>query len=389
MVLKALPDNPRSVETYRTFFEDEVRQDLERVKGVAELMVYGGTEREMQVMIDPSRLAAHGLTINDLRRVLEAENVNISAGNLDVGRRAYRIRTVGNFSSPDDIEQVVIQSTGQNRIRVGDVARVSFGYAKRTVSIQHNGDAGIVCGIKAEPGANVLDVTNDTEAVVNALNDGILKENGLFFEWSSDQRPYINGAIDLVKQNIIIGGVLAVCVLLVFLQSVSSTVIVAVAIPISVVGTFIFMNLFGRNLNVVSLAGISFAVGMLVDNAIVVLENIDRHRSMGKSPYKAAYEGTREVWGGGTCIHADHGGGVSARGLHRTGSRPAFQGHRHRRHLRHHSVTVCFHICHPHAGKPLFFLCPQKRPQKRHSSRQCRRQRFFRCHDGHCALGPA
>jgi HAE1 family hydrophobic/amphiphilic exporter-1 len=297
MVLKALPDNPRSVETYRTFFEDEVRQDLERVKGVAELMVYGGTEREMQVMIDPSRLAAHGLTINDLRRVLEAENVNISAGNLDVGRRAYRIRTVGNFSSPDDIEQVVIQSTGQNRIRVGDVARVSFGYAKRTVSIQHNGDAGIVCGIKAEPGANVLDVTNDTEAVVNALNDGILKENGLFFEWSSDQRPYINGAIDLVKQNIIIGGVLAVCVLLVFLQSVSSTVIVAVAIPISVVGTFIFMNLFGRNLNVVSLAGISFAVGMLVDNAIVVLENIDRHRSMGKSPYKAAYEGTREVWG--------------------------------------------------------------------------------------------
>ncbi|MFV0421290.1 efflux RND transporter permease subunit [Oleidesulfovibrio sp.] len=297
MVLKTLPDNPKGIDTYRTFFEDEVRQDLERVEGVAELMVYGGTEREMQVIIDPIRLAAHGLTINDLRNVLAAENVNISAGNLDVGRREYRIRTVGSFSSPEEIERVVIQSTGQHRIRVGDVARVGFGYAERNVSIQHNGQAGIVCAVKAEPGANVLEVTNDTEAAVNQLNETILKENGLYFDWSSDQRPYINGAISLVQQNILIGGLLAICVLLVFLQSASSTVIVAVAIPISVVGTFIFMSALGRNLNVVSLAGISFAVGMLVDNAIVVLENIDRHRSMGKNPFLAAYDGTREVWG--------------------------------------------------------------------------------------------
>jgi HAE1 family hydrophobic/amphiphilic exporter-1 len=112
-----------------------------------------------------------------------------------------------------------------------------------------------------------------------------------------DQRPYIRGAISLVRRNILLGGTLAILILLIFLRSIISTVIVATAIPISIIGTFFFMNLLGRNLNVISLAGIAFAVGMLIDSAIVVLENIDRHRSMGKSAFNAAYDGTREVWG--------------------------------------------------------------------------------------------
>ncbi|MEE4263292.1 MAG: efflux RND transporter permease subunit, partial [Desulfobacteraceae bacterium] len=119
----------------------------------------------------------------------------------------------------------------------------------------------------------------------------------IFLDWVYDQRPYILSAIALVRQNILLGGTLAVIVLLIFLRSFTSTIIVATAIPISIIGTFIFMNLLGRNLNVVSLAGIAFAVGMLIDSAIVVMENIDRHRSMGKSAFKAAYEGTQEVWG--------------------------------------------------------------------------------------------
>jgi hydrophobic/amphiphilic exporter-1 (mainly G- bacteria), HAE1 family len=297
MVLKTLPDNPTPIAHYRTYFEDEVRQHLERVSGVADLFVFGGTEREMHVIVDEQRLAAHQLTIDDIIRVLQTENVNVSSGTMDVGRRQYRIRTVGEFQDPEEIEAVVVSSTGERRVFIADVARVEYGYEKKTVAMLLNGEPGIVCGVKPEPGVNVLELTDAMEAVVTGLNQGQLKDAGLHYEWSYDQRPYIRGAIDLVRQNILIGGVLAIIMLLTFLRSISSTFIVAVAIPISIVGTFIFMNLLGRNLNVVSLAGISFAVGMLVDNAIVVLENIDRHRSMGKKPFAAAYDATREVWG--------------------------------------------------------------------------------------------
>ncbi|MGB5994413.1 MAG: efflux RND transporter permease subunit, partial [Candidatus Deferrimicrobiaceae bacterium] len=151
--------------------------------------------------------------------------------------------------------------------------------------------------VKPEPGSNILELTDRVEKVVQELNATTLAEQKIHLDWAYDQQPYIRGAINLVRQNIAIGGTLAVLVLLVFLRSVSSTVIVATAIPISVIGTFIFLWIFGRNLNVVSLAGISFAVGMLLDSAIVVLENIDRHRKMGKDAFEASYEGAREVWG--------------------------------------------------------------------------------------------
>lgn len=297
MVLKALPDNPNSIHTFRSYFEDEIRQSLERVPGVADLFVFGGTKREMHVVVDESRLAAHKLTVDDVIRTLGSENVNVSAGTMDMGRRQYRIRTVGEFQNPREIAATVITSTGEQRVKIGDVANVDYGYEKHTVAMLHSGEPGIVCGIKPEPGVNVLELTDAMERVVQGLNEGQLKAQGLYFDWTYDQRSYINGAIDLVKQNIMIGGVLAVIVLLTFLRSFSSTFIVGAAIPISIIGTFIFMNALGRNLNVVSLAGISFAVGMLVDNAIVVLENIDRHRGLGKKPFQAAYEGTKEVWG--------------------------------------------------------------------------------------------
>ena len=298
VVLKANEGNDRPIASYRTFFENEVRQYLERVPGVADLFVGGGTEREMHVVVDPARLAAHGLTIPAVMAALRAENVNISAGNMDLGRHEYRIRSTGEFRSPADIEAVVLISDGQRRVRLADVGHAEFGFEKTSVAMMHNGEPGLGVGVNPEPGANILDMTNAVWEVVQELNQGKLRDHGIRIDWTYDQRPYIEGAIALVRQNIIIGGVLAVAVLLLFLRSFSSTIIVAVAIPISVIGSFIMMSAMGRNLNVVSLAGISFAVGMLVDNAIVVLENIDRHRrQLRKSPAHAAYDGAREVWG--------------------------------------------------------------------------------------------
>ncbi len=140
-------------------------------------------------------------------------------------------------------------------------------------------------------------MTDRVQERVTWLNAGKLKSENIKFQWVYDQRRYIRGAIDLIQMNILYGGLLAIGVLLLFLRSIRSTLVVAMAIPTSVIGTFIFMAAMGRSLNVVSLAGIAFAVGMLVDNAIVVIENIDRHRQMGKQPFQAAYDGTREVWG--------------------------------------------------------------------------------------------
>lgn len=297
MTLRSSQDNPNSIYTYRTYFDDEIKQYIERVDGVAELFIFGGTEKEMHVTLKPEKLAAYGLTIGDVANILKKENVNTAAGDLDVGRRSFRIRTVAEFQSPEDIEKIVITSTGQKRIHMSDIATVGFGYSKLTAEIIHNGGEGIGIGVKPVPGTNVLELTDRVEEVVNWLNSEKLKPRKIYLNWIYDQRSYIRGAIKLVRTNILIGGTLAIIVLLAFLRSFRSTIVVATSIPISVIGCFILLNMFGRTLNVVSLAGISFAVGMLLDSAIVVLENIDRHRKMGKTPFDAAHQGTKEVWG--------------------------------------------------------------------------------------------
>jgi hydrophobic/amphiphilic exporter-1 (mainly G- bacteria), HAE1 family len=297
IILKTMDSNPRHVETYRTFFEEEVRQHLERVKGVSDLFIGAGTEQEMHVVVKPDRLAALGLTVYDLISNLQNENINISAGTLEVGRQKYRIRTKAEFNSAEDIRNVVLRSDGQKRVLLRDVADVDFGYAKPNGVVLHNGTGGMAVGIRPEPGTNILEMTDKLEETVKWLNETKLKPNKLYFHWLYDQRFYIGGAIKLIKQNIVFGGLLAVAVLMLFLRSLRATAVVALAIPISIVGTFTVLDIMGRNLNVISLAGIAFAVGMLVDNAIVVIENIDRHRKTGKSAYDAALDGTKEVWG--------------------------------------------------------------------------------------------
>lgn len=297
MVIRPKPDNKEPINHYRTFFEDTVRQHLERVPGVGSLFVFGGTENQLEVVVDPQQMARFDVSINQIVQAIQQANSNIAAGVLGIKNKNYRIRTVSQFQSASDVLDVVIADDGVNRVYLHDVATVENGHKKEDVSVLHNGDQVIVIGVRREQGANVLHMTDQLEIVINKLNTSMLDQEGLYIDWVYDQRPYINRAISIVKQNVLIGGLLAIGVLLLFLRSLRSTATIAMAIPISAIGAFVFLWLTGRNLNVVSLAGISFAVGMLVDNSIVVLENIDRHRQMGKAAIKAAYEGTQEVWG--------------------------------------------------------------------------------------------
>ena len=297
MMLKTTPGNTEPINQFKTFFEDNVRQHLERVSGVGSLLVFGGTDTTLDVIIDAQKMARYNVTINQIIASIRRANQNISAGILGMAKKNYRIRTISQFQTPEDALDVVIFDDGINRVYLRDVAQVEKGYKKEDASVLHSGEQVVVVAVRKEKGANVLNMTDAVEKAVHDLNKTILADNKLILKMVYDQRPYINTATNLVKRNILIGSILAICVLLLFLRSLRTTLITGIAIPISAIGCFVFLWLLGRNLNVVSMAGISFAVGMLVDNSIVVLENIDRHRKTGKSAFDAAYEGTKEVWG--------------------------------------------------------------------------------------------
>jgi HAE1 family hydrophobic/amphiphilic exporter-1 len=297
MLITLLPDNKRDIDSYQNYVEDEIVPYFERIRGVSEIFFFGGRRTQMHVNISPEKMAAHNISFEDISRALNYENVNISAGILPIGRKNYRVRTVSEYKDVESIEDTILVSDNGGIVRIRDVADVNFGYALSESAVKTGAERSMMLGVVKEQSANVLELTDAAEDIFNRLNETTLKDQGLELRWVYDQRPYINGAINLVKGNIVLGGILAVLVLLLFLRSIASTVIIATSIPICVVGTFIVMNLLGRSLNVISLAGIAFSVGILIDNAIVVLENIDRHRKLGKTSGKAALDGIAEVWG--------------------------------------------------------------------------------------------
>jgi len=297
MILQAQDGYQGKLQQEYDFIDEVVKTRLERISGVSSSNVYGGLERELQVIVDSDALAARKVTIPELMRALDIENKNISAGDFDEGKRRYIARTVGEYESEADVSNVIVKRVNGIPITVGDIADVKLGYKDPRVVVRHAGVPTIVLNAVREPGSNVLVVMKKLQDALKDLNEGILKERHLKIIQAYDETNYIYSAIELVKDNIYLGGSLAILVLIIFLRNIASTIIVAIAIPISVIGTFLVMTLMGRNINVVSLAGLSFAVGMVVDNSIVVFENIFRHREMGKPRVKAAYDGAVEVWG--------------------------------------------------------------------------------------------
>ena len=290
--------NKRSIDEYLSFFEETIKPYFDRIKGVADVSYWGGRARQIHIDVDPYRLSAYNITLSAIISALKQENVNISAGTIDFGAKDYRFRTIGEAKTPQDIRDIVVISSDNARIKLNDIAQVDYGFSKRNTIVSYGNTNALSVGIVAQAGANVLELTNDVDKVVENLNNGILKNNGLKFVKISDQKNYILQAVELVKSNIIVGGILAVIVLLIFLRSVRATLVIAVTIPICIIGTFLIMHMLGRSLNVISLAGIAFSVGMLIDNSIVVLENIDRHIALGgKKTINSVVKATKEVWG--------------------------------------------------------------------------------------------
>lgn len=278
--------------------EDLIVPLLQRVEGVSEVWHFGGEDREMRVEFDPYSLARLHLTYKDVIQKLSSENQNTRAGFHDEVDREYTVRTLGEFKGPDDILQTVIKRDGDKTIRVRDFANVVDGYQRTSSLVRINGQISNAFGIIREQGANVVSTCNLATAAIEKLNRELLSR-GIPMQLKIVYKDvdYIDEAMHLVKSNLALGAALAVIVLLLFLGSVRSVLIIAISIPVSLVAVFIILKLLGRSINIISLAGMAFAVGMVVDNSIVVLENIYRHLTLKKGVFKAAYDGTVEVWG--------------------------------------------------------------------------------------------
>jgi len=287
----------RDVPTLRRFAEDFIEARFERVSGVSNANVMGGREEELQVIVDPQKLAARRLTINDVRMALRGQNEDTSGGDFWEGKRRYVIRTLGQFRVPEQVESVIIARRDGAPVYVRDVANVQLGYKKADGLVRRFGSSSIAINALRETGANVLDVMAGLRAANAELNNGVLKQRNLQLTQVYDETEYIYSAVNLVQQNIYIGGLLTIATLLLYLRSGRSTLVIGLAIPTSLVGSFIVLGILGRSLNVISLAGLAFAVGMLVDNAVVVLENIFRRYQLGEDRVTAAVKGTQEVWG--------------------------------------------------------------------------------------------
>lgn len=303
-VILSTTDPSYDVRHLQKWAEDNVKTAIERVPGVSEVNVLGGSEPEVQVRIDPVRMAQLNITPTRLRDAIQQRNINRSAGDVRENKINVRLRAVGKYERLEEIENTVISLPDEPIVRVRDVAEVELTFKEPFASVRSKGQRSLAINAQRDPGTNVMQVMEDFRATVQRINDEILPLKAqqlgikdLTLVQVYDQTIYIDRAIALVQSNIVFGGALTVVVLMIFLRSVRSTAIIGLAIPVSIIGTFVAMVLMGRNLNVISLAGLAFAVGMVVDNAIVVLENIDRHLAMGKSAAKAAYDATTEVWG--------------------------------------------------------------------------------------------
>ncbi|MXX10115.1 MAG: efflux RND transporter permease subunit [Nitrospira sp. SB0677_bin_15] len=296
-IFEPLAGNPVAIDTLRDFAEDVIKARFERIPGVAASNVYGGRKRELRVLVDPLKLATRSLTVLDLARALDQENRDYSAGDFDEGKRSYVVRTTGEYQSPEDVANVIIARRDGAPVYVQDVATVSVAYQEPSHVVREMGRNSIAVNAIRETGANTLNTMEQLRTAVRELNDEILQRQGFKLFQVYDETDYIYSSIDLVQINLVIGGILAVTVLFLFLRTASTTFVVGLAIPISIMGTFIALWVLGRNVNVISLAGMTLAGGMLVDNSIVVLENIYRHRESGKPLWQAAYDGTVEVWG--------------------------------------------------------------------------------------------
>lgn len=284
-----------SLKALRRLAEDRIKNDLEAEEGTAAVKVSGGLEDEIEIKVDQQRLSQLGLTIEQVAERIRAENVNLSGGRLEEGSQRFLVRTINEFQTVEGFADAIIANVAGRPVYLRDVATVTRGYKEREAITRVNGRESVELAVYKEGDANTVQVANRLERRLEGVRE-TLPENLDLIE-IYDQSDFISAAIDEVTSAAIYGGLLAIVVLYGFLRDARATGVIALAIPISVIGTFLLMYANDVSLNIMSLGGIALAVGMLVDNAIVVLDNIVRKKEAGNDNLEAAKLGTSEVAG--------------------------------------------------------------------------------------------
>ena len=281
------------LKSLRRLAEDRIKNDLEAEEGTAAVKVSGGLEDEIQIQVDQQKLSQLGISISQIAERVRAENVNLSGGRLEEGTQRFLVRTINEFQTVAEFADAIIANVSGRPVYLRDVATVERGYKEREAITRVQGRESVELAVYKEGDANTVQVAGRVEQKLEQIRESLPEDLELVKIY--DQSKFISAAIQQVTSAALIGGILAIMVLYGFLRDARATTIIAVAIPVSVIGTFLLMYSNDVSLNIMSLGGVALAIGMLVDNAIVVLENIVRKREQGEGILDAARNGTAEV----------------------------------------------------------------------------------------------
>jgi len=293
-----LKDNPFELDMKLmfNFLDENVRPRMERVPGVSRINIGGGQDRQIRILVDPAALAERGITLDRIRAAVRERNRDTSGGDLELGKRRYLLRTIGRFSDLGELEDLVIARRGDSLIRLRDVASVKMAYYEPRGLSFLDGREVMSISVDREPGSNVIDIKQALLPIVTDINAQVLRPAGMEMSLTGDDVRYVEASVANVWQNLALGALLATAVMFLFLRSFRATLVGVIGIPICTIAAFLGLLAFGRTVNVISLAGVAFAIGMTLDNSIVVLEAIERFRRQGMERRAAALAGVRMVW---------------------------------------------------------------------------------------------
>ena len=283
----------RPIREITDYAKNVVKDRLERVSGVGSVEIVGGREREIRVWLSADRLAAYGLAVDDVTRSLQMENLEIPGGRIEMPATELVVRTRGRIQRPSDFADIIVAQRASGPIYVRDLGTVEDGMMDERSVSRLNGDRAVSLLIRRQSGTNAVAVAAAVKAALGEIERGL--PEGFTMTIASDSSAYIEHSVSEVRFHLMFGGLLAVLVIFFFLRNIRSTLISAVAIPTSIIGTFLFVRALGFSLNMMTLLALSLSVGMLIDDAIVVLENVFRHMEEGMPRLEAAEFGTSEI----------------------------------------------------------------------------------------------
>ncbi|WP_227936841.1 efflux RND transporter permease subunit [Alkalihalobacillus deserti] len=286
---------PRSnIAETKKLIENEIQPRLDSIDGVAAVQIEGGTTQEIRLNVDPEKLANYGLSLTDLQQVIGSENLNIPSGQIQDANQSLPIRVTGEFSSVYDLEILPV-TTQEGLIPLGEMVTIVESTAPISQQSYLNGKPTVGLSVLKASGTNTVTVARNIKKEIQELKT--LLPEGVEIQAIFDQSRFIEQSIRAVTWNIVIGGVLAAFILYIFLRNIRSTLIIGLSIPISIITTFLFLYFYGETLNILTLGGLALGVGMMVDNAIVILENIYRKRQLREGKKEASINGTNEIGG--------------------------------------------------------------------------------------------